>query len=160
MKLNEDEIGGWNWYFIYLFMREGWSWFDFESWGIKLIQIIVWGLYYFFFFFIFWDYKLEYHCQKEKGSTTKHKKRSSTQYNLSTICLDNVRYHRRTDPLPNMRNFILPCILRKLMSYSVVFSFHMFYSPAGKKRKQIKNSLIHMTKTAICFNCYGTINSC
>lgn len=37
MKL-EDEID-------ILFMREGWSWFDFESWGTKLIQIIVWGLY-------------------------------------------------------------------------------------------------------------------
>ena len=171
MKLNEDEIGGWNWYFIYLFMREGWRWFDFKSWGIKLIQIIVWGfyiyiyiyylriIYIYIYIFFFFEHKLEYHCQKEKGSTTKHKKRSSTQYNLSTICLDNVRYHRRTDPLPNMRNFILPCILRKLMSYSVVFSFHMFDSPAGKKRKQIKNSLIHMTKTAICFNCYGTINS-
>ena len=157
MKLNEDEIGGWNWYFIYLFMREGWRWFDFKSWGIKLIQIIVWGFYIYIYIF---EHKLEYHCQKEKGSTTKHKKRSSTQYNLSTICLDNVRYHRRTNPLPDMRNFILPCILRRLMSCFVVFSFHMFDSPAAKKRKQIKNSLIHMTKTAICFNCCDTINSC
>ena len=97
---------------------------------------------------------------KRKGSTTKHKKRSSTQYKLSTICLDNVRQHRRTNPLLDMRNFILPCILRNLMSCSVVFSFHMFDSPAAKRRKQIKDSLIHMTKIAICFSCCDAINSC
>ena len=26
---------------FYLFMGEGWSWFDFESWGTKFLQIIV-----------------------------------------------------------------------------------------------------------------------
>ena len=80
MKLNEDECGGWSWYFIYLFMREGWRWFDFKSWGIKLIQIIVWGFYiyiyilfedfiytYIYIYIFFFEHKLEFIAKKKKG---------------------------------------------------------------------------------------------
>ena len=94
-----------------------------------------------------------------KERTTKPKK-SSTQNKLHTIFLNNVNHHRKTNSLPDMRLFLLPCILRKLMSYPVVISFHMLDFPATKRRQQTTNPLIHMTKTANCFSCCDTSNNC
>ena len=74
----------------------------------------------------------------KKGCTTKQKKKSSTQYRLNTIFLDNVNHYRWTNSLSDLRNFLLPCILRKLMRCSVVISFHMFDFPATKRRKRTK----------------------
>ena len=74
----------------------------------------------------------------KKGSTTKQKKKSSTQYRLNTIFLDNVNHYRWTNSLSDLRHFLLPCILRKLMRCSVVISFHMFDFPATKRRKRTK----------------------
>ena len=50
----------------------------------------------------FFEHKLEYHCQNKREYN--HAKRKEAQHStiLSTICLDNVLHHRRTDPLPRL----------------------------------------------------------
>ena len=63
----------------------------------------------------FFEHKLKYHCQKKRKYTKAKRKGAQHGTILSTICLDNVLHHRRTDPLPDLRNFIFPCVMRKLV---------------------------------------------